>query len=195
MPDLSSEQFDEDLAKRLREEGGFTVNVNTGRSPNTGFATSIHGHEEQIPGDAAPTDIRRYRTEHDEELQRPTSYFGAWKYGGTSFLDSSRHFETPGEAHEFGRRNAQIAFYDIAADKERLVHYGPPVESLPVANPLVEHRAATARKNAAHRGLIRQQLKARESGSHEEAMAEARKLGEAVFQTEQFGARGYRRTR
>lgn len=185
---LSPDQFDRVLERKLEDEGGFTTHVPTQSFPRTGIMVAQHGAEERVAG-ATAREIGQYRRDNSDELFADAAHMGGWRSGDADYLDVSRAFVRADEAHEYGRRNAQIATYDLGEDKERAVHYGPPVPPLDVANPLEEHRSATAKKNAAYRGLVRQHLKARGAPSTEEQMVRARQLGDAVYNAEQLHKR------
>jgi hypothetical protein len=184
----------EDRAKALEEQGGFSVHIPTGGKPKTGHIASRFGSEMVTDNVATAAWISEHERRFSEALNSPETYQGGWKTGDPPkrYLDVSERFTTAREAHEFGRRNAQIAFYDLAADKERLIHYGPAVKPRrDISNPLLEHRAATARKNAAYRGTVRQHLKERAANPRtpEEIRAAGERIGHAVYNAEQFSRR------
>lgn len=91
---LSHGQF-KDLAKTLRSGGGFSVNVNTGQSPETGFMVAAPGSREQKRPAATVEGrhIHAFATAQDNkpQLSRSDRYLGGWGGRTVASLDVSQN--------------------------------------------------------------------------------------------------------
>jgi hypothetical protein len=121
-----SSQFDPvKLAASLQQDDdGFSVDPRTGQSPSSGFAVSRFGHRVI---DSAPPPAETVADAAQSVL--PGQYLGAWVDGGKTYLDSSRNIQSRTEAMEFGKRNAQIAVYDINQGGSERVEHTPPMSA------------------------------------------------------------------
>lgn len=92
---LSKEQFKGMVAKlHDPEDGGFSVDINTGKSPEGGFMVARTGNEVSV--DAAsitPSHLRDYAQNRQDELSKPSAYFGGWhdRDRGKIDLDVAQH--------------------------------------------------------------------------------------------------------
>jgi hypothetical protein len=97
---LSDQQFG-GLAKEIRpqgaEDGGFTINHQTGKRPKTGYAVALAGSEEDRPlSRTTGASIKSYATRHDSSLNDPGVHLGGWGPGkseprhGRGILDNTR---------------------------------------------------------------------------------------------------------
>jgi hypothetical protein len=75
---LSPRQFGE-LGADLQSKGGFSVNINTGARPITGYMVSDPQGEEKRPLSATRgKHIEAYARQHEQALQGPGRYLGGW---------------------------------------------------------------------------------------------------------------------
>lgn len=99
---------------------GYTVNLQTGKTPTTGTMVSIPGHEKTVPtSKITPSDISEFATseEHRGVLNKRNSNLGTWNTGEDVFLDVSRRYpNTVGgarAARSAAMRGDQFAIYNI----------------------------------------------------------------------------------
>lgn len=81
---------------------------------------SKFGSEHIVEGTPTPEHIAGYLAHF-----KPDGYFGAWQDGGKTYLDTSVRKKTTEGAQEFGKKNAQRAYYDIDNDAVKPVAYVP----------------------------------------------------------------------
>jgi hypothetical protein len=113
----------EQLAERLRTDGGFTVkffrDLSTGL-PNarTGYAVGLRG--EHYPNGADDQDISCFCMAHYFELRLPLAYLGGWHDSetGHDWLDVVVVYQDPIKAIETARETGQLAIYDLERKQE-----------------------------------------------------------------------------
>ena len=106
------------LLEELNPDGGFSVNLISGKRPDSGFMVSIAGCErvyDLVDVDAAA--LVNYIDEFKPVLERPGLFLGAWVNGCLVYLDVSINVENRDKALEIGRDNNQLAIYDLAANE------------------------------------------------------------------------------
>lgn len=107
-----------EAVRRQGSDEGFTVNPHTYEFPETGVIASEYGHEKKVAaGDLSPEHIDQYVASKTTALNQPGRHLGGWRHAGEDYLDVNRRFATQRAAIDFGRRNAQIAVFDL--DKGR----------------------------------------------------------------------------
>lgn len=106
----------EQFAAHVREAGGGSVNPSTGESPKRGFMVSDYGSERIVPGHLEGHHVAEYLQEKSQHLAAPNAYLGAWHEEGQTYLDVSRNVDTKKKAMRAGRRNKQLAVYDVDND-------------------------------------------------------------------------------
>lgn len=131
---LSPNQFSNKELQEKLDEGGFTVKEGTRQIPETGVFASVRGHEMKTPGLASTGQIGSYRSEKSGELSDPAHYLGGWKEHGHSFLDVTRQFGNRPDAYRFGRKNLQLATFDLGKFKQLGINYGP---RMPAQNEMI----------------------------------------------------------
>lgn len=128
---LSSAQFFQSIAKRTLEEGGVTVNVNTGHEPSTGWMVSAADREHRIPAKAySGRKVADYVHRHEKELARPGKHLGTWRDSretsqgeplrqplDTVYSDVSEAYPNATTAQAALIRNGQIAAYHLDKGK------------------------------------------------------------------------------
>lgn len=102
------------LYARALANGGFTYRVADGAYPTDGFAVAIQGHERQFRRNFSPEAIALYMQERRNVFDSAGHCLGAWCNDGLWYLDVSIVLPTYRQALEEGRRNMQIAVYDLA---------------------------------------------------------------------------------
>ena len=110
------------LQRRLSEpDGGFSVNMVTGREPTTGYMVSIYPDRsmEKPAVMLRPVDLKRYIKANREVLHLPGRHFGAWHdpKTGRVWFDISVRVETAAEAEALGQKHGQLAYFDLAAGR------------------------------------------------------------------------------
>jgi len=121
---LSRKQFS-GLSHQLHDPnvGGFSVNMQTGKSPSSGIMVSDLAGEQKSPlsGTHGP-DIEAYARANKKHLAGKDRFMGGWANKGTVYLDRSTRFPaTPlGRAQGYVHTvaNNQRAAYDIGADSD-----------------------------------------------------------------------------
>jgi hypothetical protein len=101
---LSSGQFKE-MAKTLRSGGGFSVNVKSGKSPETGFMVAAPGSQElkRPSPDIEGRHLQSFVSQNKGELSRSDRYFGGWGGKVVASLDVSQNIaHDPKVAAEYG---------------------------------------------------------------------------------------------
>lgn len=93
--------------------GGFTYRVADGAHPTEGFAVAIPGHERQLRN-FTPEAIALYMQERRNVFDSAGHCLGCWFHNGLWYLDVSIVLPTYRQALAEGRRNMQIAIYDLA---------------------------------------------------------------------------------
>jgi hypothetical protein len=143
---ISRGQFGK-LAQTLREGGGFSVNVRSGKSPTEGFMVAAPGSKEyKIPAATATGGQLQAFTQmpdNAKQLKRDDRYFGGWGGRNYASLDVSQNIKPKEEViKEYGRdvavadartsaldslyaRNEEAA-YDLQKDDDlNNPHYDP----------------------------------------------------------------------
>lgn len=97
---LSDAQFGglaEEAKAKGSDDGGFTINHETGHRPTKGFSVSLAGSERAIPTYSATSGaIKGYAQRHHDSLRTKGTYLGAWTPArgnqghGNTHLDNSR---------------------------------------------------------------------------------------------------------
>lgn len=120
----------------LKANGGFSVDVKTGKSPDIGYMVAIPGSEEVVRSqNVAPAHIDDFVKKHGEKLGKKGAHMGGWESEGKTYFDVSQNIKPKASvAKEYGddvadadaRTSAmdlniarnQIAAYDIKRDKD-----------------------------------------------------------------------------
>lgn len=111
------------LSAKVQIAGGFTYNVKTAEEPTSGFAVSIPGHEEKIPGHPTPAQIRSYVKKHDADLADPAAHLGAWYNTDdhTTYLDVTHVLKSKAAAEKTAVAHNQLAYFDLGDFTEHRV--------------------------------------------------------------------------
>lgn len=104
-----------ELCARALAHGGFTYRVADAQYPTEGYAVAIPGHERQLRA-MTPDAIAGYMTERRNVFDSAGHCLGAWYNAEADlwYLDVSIVVPTHRQALAEGRRNQQIAVYDLA---------------------------------------------------------------------------------
>lgn len=128
MPPLRRQQF-ERLAERANENpGGFSINVNTGHEPKTGYMVSLPGAERKMSIPTTPEEHQEYTEKFAEPLHEPGNYYGFWhpKDRPTGVADVSARFPNRQRRRALKEMvmNKQEAAYDVNTgdDVPNVVH-------------------------------------------------------------------------
>lgn len=96
-------------------QGGYTVDLKTGREPTTGTMVSIPGHEKPIPTpELTPQKVVEYGTEPTTKklLESPDMFLGTWRssddpqIGDAGYLDVSKNYPDTPQGSRQARRAA-----------------------------------------------------------------------------------------
>lgn len=121
MTSLSDSQFSKLHAKLMDpEDGGFSVNAHTGRTPKVGYMVSLPGYEKQIRSEnVAPAHIKEFVEKHAAELGAPDAHIGGWnnRKTGEVSLDISQRIKGDRRiARRYGKDVADADAYTTASD-------------------------------------------------------------------------------
>ena len=95
---------------RLREDGRFDVAEHT-----DGYYVARSGAEVQVAtADLHYSALNAYVADRSAVLAVPDNFFGVWLDGDTAYLDVSTHVVNRHMAEALGRKNQQLAIWDVA---------------------------------------------------------------------------------
>ncbi len=100
------------LSDRMRTQGGFTVNVETGEHPTSGFSVADHGREEtHLPGERRSH--AHYVQKNIGALSQPGKYFGGWRETGEGGKPKMDYFDTSSvyPASKAGKTQARLGSF------------------------------------------------------------------------------------
>ena len=100
--------------KKIIKNGGETLTKDLKKaSLNNGYMVSLEGAESQVKSDDYNA-IEKAIEEKQEIIQdRDNLYIGLWLDGGIMYIDLSINIKDKVEALEFGKKNKQLAIYDL----------------------------------------------------------------------------------
>ena len=100
--------------KKIIKNGGETLTKDLKKaSLNNGYMVSLEGAESQAKSDDYNA-IEKAIEEKQEIIQdRDNLYIGLWLDGGIMYIDLSINIKDKVEALEFGKKNKQLAIYDL----------------------------------------------------------------------------------
>lgn len=96
---------------RLFDSGGFTVDVNTGKAPTSGFMVAHEGTEKSYgSSEITPSHLEEYATTHSSKLTQRGMYFGGWhdRENQRVDLDTSQNLPSGGAVNRAGAQIAMI---------------------------------------------------------------------------------------
>ncbi|MFA5626102.1 MAG: hypothetical protein WC965_01195 [Thiohalomonadaceae bacterium] len=100
----------QEMLEAIRENGGFTVDLDGKELPKRGYFVSMPGRERVYALEDLTEDRLSLYTAtvpHDKLL-------GAWVDDGCVYLDASEHFTRKRDAIKAGRERGQKAIWDVA---------------------------------------------------------------------------------
>lgn len=114
------------LYQKIKESGGFSHCVRTGKSPKRGdkkFAVAFSKtRERKIPlVQFCPTDLIHYIIDNSIPLSRNAVHLGAWVSGGFVYLDCSIVVTDEEIATKIALRNGQIAIFSFETMSDKTV--------------------------------------------------------------------------
>lgn len=117
------------IAARLHEAGGgFTYSVITKHQPTTGFAVAAHKDTEFVVDKSKVSGVllAQYVKKHYALLKQKGNYLGGWHdpKTGNVYLDVTTHVMLHKKAEALGRAGQQIAYFDLAKQREVRIHHG-----------------------------------------------------------------------
>lgn len=110
----------EEIAKRVVNDGGASVDCRRGRRLVRGFMVSIPRAEVRVPGMPTAADIAAYVAVHEWLLRCRGAYLGAWynRADGHTYFDVSRRQRKLSHALKKGAKWNQQAVYDLGCCRE-----------------------------------------------------------------------------
>lgn len=102
------------LAEMAARDGGFTVDVHTFRRPDSGFAFSARPDCERRLARLTPRAIRAYARDYARDLLPNGAHLGAWRDGGTWYLDVSTVTEDETLARVLAFAASQLAIFNLS---------------------------------------------------------------------------------
>lgn len=124
MSGISNAQFGA-LVGRLRdpEQGGFTVNPNTGSDVESGISVAPYGNERQIKAEETTgDDVRKYAVANTSRFRRGAA-LGGWTNEGVDYLDTPTVYPDEPSGHRGARtamvQNRQLAGFDLGTFTEQ----------------------------------------------------------------------------
>lgn len=110
------------ILEKLRDEGGFTLNLNTtGDWVTEGFAVSVNPELTRvIDGPVDALAVLTYVRDHWTDLQTKGKVFGGWvdTETGLTYLDVVTIVDSKEEALDLAVQHGELAVYDIAGGQE-----------------------------------------------------------------------------
>jgi len=117
----------------LFSQGGFSTNMRTGKSPESGYMVALSGSEKTIPSAMMhPSHLEAFAEGHRSALDSPDRYMGGWNdtKRGQVDLDVSVNLPSGGpvkraEAHGAMITHGQRSLYNVdTGDVEENAYYG-----------------------------------------------------------------------
>lgn len=108
-----------------KNPGGFSVKPKTGAMPASGYMVSIPGgtrivSEADLSGPHGAKLVQQYANDMAAPLSHPDAHIGGWTDKGTgkTYLDISHNVQSRSKAISLGKRNNQIAIWDVKRGRE-----------------------------------------------------------------------------
>jgi len=115
----------QEVAEKVRENGGLSVKLIDGSEPVKGFMVATDSKfgavvDEKDFFDPAKTEdiLNDYLLKHQAELGKENNYLGLWLNDGKVYLDVSENIEDKEAAIKAGQDRDQISIWDVAAQDE-----------------------------------------------------------------------------
>lgn len=115
----------QEVAEKVRENGGLSVKLIDGSEPIKGFMVATDSKfgavvDEKDFFDPAKTEdiLNDYLLKHQAELGKENNYLGLWLNDGKVYLDVSENIEDKEAAIKAGQDRDQISIWDVAAQDE-----------------------------------------------------------------------------
>ena len=108
------------LVNYIKANGGATYNLNSNNYMESGFMCAKAENEYIIDGQVTAEHLQNYITKYGKDLQKENANLGAWynTENGKTYLDTSFRFENLQDAVEFGRKNNQLAIFNLNTFEE-----------------------------------------------------------------------------
>ena len=100
--------------KRIIKNGEATLTSELKQAElKRGFMVSLEGAESQVKGDDYQAIIKAIKEKQTIIKDNKDLYIGLWLDNGIMYVDISINIEDRAEALEFGKKNKQLAIYDL----------------------------------------------------------------------------------
>lgn len=108
------------LVNYIIKNGGMTYNPRKGEFVNGGYACAKAENEVIIDGVCGEMDLAKYMVKFANDLRDKHAMLGVWfnEENGKTYLDTSYVFECEKQATEFGRKNKQLAIFNLNTFEE-----------------------------------------------------------------------------
>lgn len=115
------DKISDEVVEDLMRKGGFSVTTH-GSVPRSGWMVSIPGHEKVLGSmsQVTPTAIEKYMDANRSALDPEERYLGGWvdTTDDKVYLDVSEHFASRAQAVAEGKRNKQLAVFNVESGNE-----------------------------------------------------------------------------
>ena len=110
---LNPDQF----TQHVNANGGASYRISDNAVPSSGFMVSRSGHEQIVSSPLHPDHVKSFLNEHVKG-STGDPYLGAWVHNQKTYLDLSDQYTHKSSAILAGKKNNQLAIYDVGNDKE-----------------------------------------------------------------------------
>ena len=111
-------------AQITAETGGSTISTKNGSVPKSGFMVAVDADRSKVikvdlddpnAEKKLASEIKKYMDDNKDKLSEKGKFLGTWQDTATGdlYLDVSTHVRNKAEAVELGRKNNQIAIWDV----------------------------------------------------------------------------------
>ena len=107
-----------ELIKEIIKNGGSTLTKNLKHAElNNGYMVSLEGAESKVKSNDYKAIIQAIKEKQEIARDNSDLYIGLWVDNDMMYIDISININDKVEALEFGKKNKQLAIYDLENDK------------------------------------------------------------------------------
>lgn len=109
------------LLDKLRDDGGFTLDLHSSSFAKEGFAVSVNPERTRtVSGTADTTTLVTYINDNWDLLSTEGKVFGGWvdTESGTTYLDVVTLFDSKEQALDLAVQHGELAIYDLGSGQE-----------------------------------------------------------------------------
>ena len=97
----------------IKNQGATLTKTLRKSSLKSGFMVSLEGYEIILKTSQRTKIFREIKRANKKSKKFPNSYVGVWIEKGQAYIDVSLNIKDKNKAIEFGKKNKQLAIYDI----------------------------------------------------------------------------------